>query len=629
MLASLLFFYIAINNTTAANTLKKIKSGIVEINPQELGTFLDNIFSKYMSELHVPGATFVIVKDGEILFSKGYGFAKIKEKIPVDPSKTIFRAASISKLFTATAVMQLSEQGKIKLNENVNTYLSNFKIKNTYPKPITVANLLTHTAGFDYEIIGMAEIDKKNVKSLRKYLSGNMPKCIYPPGYVINYSNYGYTLAGYIVEQITGMPFVDYIERHILKPLGMKNSGFSQIPKTLDNLAQGYVFKNDRFQKMPFEYYNTLPASAFYTTAYDMANFMISQLQEGRFRNTAILKAVTAKAMHKRQFSHHPDLPGYGYGFCEYYFGKQRFLIHEGEVAGFKSLLVLNPENNFGFFISINCEPTFGKGAALLYHLKIQLLSRLYQNNENHTPNQNFNCFKSEIKRLAGNYRFARYSHNTFTKVDMLLADVHVGVSDGGDLLINSQKYIEIFPMVFQSTSNNVNWRVTFQKVEKTFFMFIGHRAFEKLKWYETKNIHLGIIIFCLIVFIASPLIWLIQAFNCNNRKQSALSKMIVKGRWIASIMSILNICLLIILAIFKSQFIGIVILWQIPVTLKVSFFIGICSFILAILVMVHTWIIFRKKIGMINKIHYSLVAIAGACFIWLLNYWNLLGFRF
>jgi len=120
-------------------------------DPLELEAFLDDFFAKEMTKEHVPGAAVALVKDGKIFFSKGYGYADLEKKIPVVPDKTLFRVGSISKLFTTTAVLQLVEQGKLKLDDDVNKYLKRFQVKNTYPKPVTVANLLTHTDGFDSE----------------------------------------------------------------------------------------------------------------------------------------------------------------------------------------------------------------------------------------------------------------------------------------------------------------------------------------------------------------------------------------------------------------------------------------------------------------------------------------------
>lgn len=625
-----LFFLNANFFVLSANTQEHKKRRVPTITSREVESFLSDFLVHRMKELHVPGLTFSMVKNGRPFLYKGYGFANIEKEIPANPVTTIFRTGSISKLITATAVIQLVEQGKLNLDQDINTYLTDFKIRNDYPVPITIAHLLTHTAGFDYEIISMAELDKKNVKPLTEYLSNAMPRCVYPPGNLISYSNYGFTLAGYLVERISGQTFQQYIQKNILEPLRMNNSGFAISPKTTNAFAQGYVYKDNSFQKMPFEYYHTLPASSFVTTSNDIGNFMIALLQDGRFENIRIMGSSFSKEMKKQQFSHHQKLPGVAYAFYEYYFGKHRMLIHEGEVAGFKSLLVLYPDDNFGFFLSINCEPTFGKGAVLVHEAKIKLLNFLYPQDQDLSspkPLVNSQITKRDIQ---GYYRYSRYSHHTISKLDMLFADIRVKQTQKGLLLNDSQKYIEISPGVFESLPSNLNMRITFDNKAKKEFMFIGSRAFEKLKWYETKHIHTGLLIYCSLLFLLSPLFWFIQFIITRRREQITLSKMIVIARWVASIIGLINIILLVILALFMSKFIRIGIVWHIPLVVKAALIVVIGVFILTIVVIIYTIFVCKTKSETLGgKIHYILVALAGLFFIWFLYYWNLVGFNF
>ncbi|HEY9672570.1 MAG TPA: serine hydrolase domain-containing protein, partial [Waterburya sp.] len=162
---------------------------------QELEAFLDDFFAKEMVKEHVPGAAVALVKDGKIFFSKGYGYADLEKKIPVVPDKTLFRVGSISKLFTTTAVLQLVEQGKLKLDDDVNKYLKRFQVKNTYPKPVTIANLLTHTDGFDSGW-GMGAFARRasEMTPLGDFLAKRLPPRILPPGEVFLYSDVGMNL---------------------------------------------------------------------------------------------------------------------------------------------------------------------------------------------------------------------------------------------------------------------------------------------------------------------------------------------------------------------------------------------------------------------------------------------------
>ncbi|MFN2498595.1 MAG: serine hydrolase [Pyrinomonadaceae bacterium] len=159
----------------------------ISSNAGGLDSLLDPIFAHQMARLHIPGAVIAIVKDGKVLFTKGYGYADIEKKTPVVPEKTIFRIGSITKVFTATAVMQLADRGRVSLKDDVNKYLKGFQIPATYAQPITFANLLTHTSGLDEITPGRRTSDKSKVVALGEFLKTRMVR-ILPPGQIISYS---------------------------------------------------------------------------------------------------------------------------------------------------------------------------------------------------------------------------------------------------------------------------------------------------------------------------------------------------------------------------------------------------------------------------------------------------------
>src|SRR5881409_3574079 len=197
-----------------------------ELTKADFDTFLDALIPSQLRNRNIAGAVVSVVKDGQVLFQKGYGYADVEAERPVLPDQTLFRPGSISKLFTATAVMQLVEQGKLDLDRDVNDYLD-FKIPEAYGKPITLKNLLTHTPGFEEQIKDLFT-DRPEPPPLEQYMKTHIPGRIFSPGTIPAYSNYGATLAGYIVERVSGQPFDNYIENHIFNPLGMKHSTFRQ-----------------------------------------------------------------------------------------------------------------------------------------------------------------------------------------------------------------------------------------------------------------------------------------------------------------------------------------------------------------------------------------------------------------
>ena len=195
-------------------------------SPEELETWLDKLIAEKMNRLHIPGVTFSLVQNGGIFLAKGYGYADLEQQIPVVADRTVFCVGGNTKLFTATAIMQLVEKGLLNLNDDVNQYLPNFQIENNYPQPLTIANLLTHTAGFDNSFIGIMALSASDIVPLGEHLAAKMPKLVRSPGEVIVGCNYSYGLLGYIVELVAGIPFSQYIKENILQPLQMNHSGF-------------------------------------------------------------------------------------------------------------------------------------------------------------------------------------------------------------------------------------------------------------------------------------------------------------------------------------------------------------------------------------------------------------------
>src|SRR5215218_7343391 len=221
-------------------------------DPAEMKAFLDEELGREMEKHHIAGAAVSVVKDGKLFFAKGYGDADLKKDIPVDPEQTTFRIGSTAKLFTWTTVMQLAEQGKLDLNEDINTYLD-FRIPDTYSQPITLKDLMTHTAGFEDRYYERLAKDPDELEPPREWLISHMPARVSPPGDVAAYSSYGAALAGYIVARVSGEPYDQYVQEHILNPLGMVHTT-AQSPMPPDmrtHSSVGYTYEVGAFQVFP------------------------------------------------------------------------------------------------------------------------------------------------------------------------------------------------------------------------------------------------------------------------------------------------------------------------------------------------------------------------------------------
>jgi CubicO group peptidase (beta-lactamase class C family) len=234
-------------------------------NAQEVEDFFDELISKQLREEHVVGATVAVVKDGELVLAEGYGYADREERTPVVADETLVYPGSTGKLFTWTAVMQLAEEGKLDLDADINTYLD-FEIPDTYPEPITLSHLMTHTSGFEEQFAAQLAEDQQDVLPLGEFLVRYMPERVYPPGEYSAYSNYGTALAGYIVQRVSGEPYERYVTDHILRPLGMEHSAASQpLPDRLaTDMSKGYHYRDGVYDAKDFEWISNALLSTSY-----------------------------------------------------------------------------------------------------------------------------------------------------------------------------------------------------------------------------------------------------------------------------------------------------------------------------------------------------------------------------
>ena len=425
-----------------------------EMTAADIEAFLDGIVPVLLAQEDVAGMTISVVKDGKILFVKGYGYADAAAKKPVIADKTLFRPGSISKLFTWTAVMQLQEQGKLDLDKDINEYLD-FKIPEAFGKPITLKNLLTHTPGFEEQIKDL--FGGEQSPNLGDYVKNHIPNRIFPPGTVPAYSNYGTTLAGYIVERVSGQNFDDYIEQHIFKPLEMNNSTFRQpLPPNLAlNMSNAYILASD--EAKPFEIIGPYPAGSLSSTATDMANFMIAHLQNGKFGDAQILKPETIKLMHSRLFAMDDKANAMAHGFYEESRNGHRIIGHAGDTVSFHSDLHLILDENVGFFLSQNSA---GKGqAALRTVIWNAFLNRYFPVETKQLPT--LENAKEEAQKVVGAYLGSRRPEGSLFRIMGLLSQMNVATNEDGTISVDALKdfngkpkrWQAIAPMTFQDVS--------------------------------------------------------------------------------------------------------------------------------------------------------------------------------
>jgi CubicO group peptidase (beta-lactamase class C family) len=404
-----------------------------EVTADDLSTFLDGMVPYMIQRGDIAGGVVSVVKDGKLLFARGYGYADLEKRTPVSPDSTLFRPGSTSKLFTWTAVMQQVEQGKLDLDHDVNEYLD-FKIPPRDGNPVTLRQLMTHTAGFEDTARGLLPRKPEDV-NLERYLKTHIPTRIFAPGEIVAYSNYGCGLAGYIVQRVSGEGFDDYVQKHIFEPLGMHHSSFAMpLPPTLAPLmAKGYKSASDG-KPQPFELVDPAPAGALSSSATDMANFMIAQLQGGRFGDTRILQQATADLMHSPQHTAAPGLAGFDLGFYQEDRNGQRIIGHGGDTVVFHSDLHLLLDANVGIFMSFNSAGDAGSAHVIRKAIFQAFLDRYFPK-EAPTP-ATVPTAKADAARVAGWYQASRRNDSALRML-YLLGQVNVAPKPDGTLTVS------------------------------------------------------------------------------------------------------------------------------------------------------------------------------------------------
>ncbi len=611
------------------------------VDRAELEVFLDGLFEKDMVERHIAGAAVSVVKDGDLFFARGYGYADIERGIHVDPERTGFRIGSVTKLFTWTAVMQLVEQGRLNLDQDINAYLD-FRIPDTYPRPITLEHLLTHTAGFEDRFFEMLVLDADDSAPVGDWLVSHIPARVRPPGEYAAYSNYGTALAGYIVGRVSGKPYDRYVQDHILDPLGMRHtSARSPIPPDLRaHESKGYTYQDGAFEVFPdYQSQRAMgPGGAIIGSATDMARFMIAHLRRDGDRDTTIfggriLDASTTTRMHRRSFAHDPRLLGTAHGFFEFSANGQRAIGHNGEAHPTNSLMLLLPDQGLGLFVAYNSE---GGGDLTLQHLGFQraFFDHYYPAPAVEPPRPPSD-FPGRAGQFEGSYRLTRSSYTTLEKVATLFGGVTIGAAGDGTLVLSTpwfeRRFVEVEPLYFRQVDGpygivfheDDRGRITHMSTD-----FTPMFAFERMAWYETPRFTLALALACVLVFLSVIPVALTRAIR--NRRPDDRGMVPARGAptayWVIAGVGVLNL-------LFAAG----TMLWGnprplfgIPMTYRIVLGVGVSAALLTILatvLAVRAWA--NRYWGIAIRVHQTVVTVAGLGFIWLLQYWNLLGWRF
>jgi CubicO group peptidase (beta-lactamase class C family) len=482
----------------------------------DLEAFFDGIVPLQLERSDAAGATVLVRKDGKELLKKGYGFSDIAKKKPVDPGSTIFRLASISKLFTWVSAMQLVEQGKLDLDADVNKYLD-FQIDPAFGKPITLRNLMTHTAGFEEEIRDILLTDSKKSTPLREFLIANQPRRMFPPGEVPAYSNYGVGLGGYIVQRVSAQPFEDYVAEHVFQPLAMSHSSFRQpLAENLSQLpSEGYRDSTEK-PAVGFEIFTPAPAGGVSSTASDMGRFAEALLNGGELDGRRILKPETLQAMWTTQFGTTDALPVMCMGFYQTWRNKLRFIGHDGDLIAFHSMFLVEPTEKLVIFISYNSASAASKTRT---EILTSFADRYYPSAQ--APNFQ-KLAAEEVKAIEGTYQATRRADSTKLSLGNLISQGDADVDKDGVLKVDEFKDLRGHVRKWKPVGKDL-WqdendqrrifaiRDSAGKIVRLAVNFPGVQ-FERVVWYENSNMVLPVVCGSLAILVLVLLASLVRA---------------------------------------------------------------------------------------------------------------------
>ena len=591
----------------------------------ELDSFLHQWMSQKMDAYHVPGVIVVVVKNGELFYAKGFGLADIEDKKPMDPVQTVMRVGSISKLITATAVLKLHEEGNLDIYSDMRMLIDP-EILEGYRLPINLHQLLTHSGGIGDKFVGQTVGDPEALLPLKEYLKEEIAPPLAPPGFVINYSNHGISLAALAVEEASGQKFANYVEDEILSPLGMTRSGFIPSPEEIAAMSTGYKFVFGGYRELSLRHWRSYPAASFVATGEDIAKFMIAHLAE----SSVVLGHEATKLMHRRQFTLHPRIPGIAYVFWEKLENQRHMLWHSGHMPGHRTALYLIPEERLGLYIYNNSE-------LRLFELFMPDFLDRFLPPTPRPDDQRLQSFQSKHNtHYTGTFRHNWYPRTTFGKAVAFLGiqgqEIRVrAAKNGTDLFLDSELYEPAGPGLFRKTGGDqltAFWEGHYGEV--VFLYQGGWNTFHRLAWHQTQRFHRALLAAILALFLLSFAVWSVS--TRNRRKVGSHAPILLTvglSHFCAGAISTLYlftvgaILSMVALGTYKmTEEIRFPLLAVLTLLLIASLASGVLFVTLTM-----TWK--NPALSFFDRTHYYLLIVNALVAMWFLDYWNLLGYRF
>lgn len=627
---SLISMLLAVNTNAAGANLD---------NPDVVAAFVDGVVEPLMSNNNSPAGTVAIIKDGQLIFAKGYGFQNKEKNIPVDVATTLFRPGSTSKLFTWVAVMQLVEQGQLDLDTDVNTYLNNFKIEDTFDRPVTLRDIMTHTAGFEDGALGYLIIDDPDkVIPLADAMELYQPLRVNPPGAQTAYSNYATAVAGLIVSNVSDLSFNDYIKQNILDPLGMNNSSFEEpLPKHLaDNMATSYSLENGKYIEKPFEIIaNFGPAGSMSATATDMMKFAQAIINGGELNGQRILKESTLTEMLTRNFSHDDRLMGMALGFYETEHNGIRVVGHGGDTSWFHSDLSIDLRDNLAFFVSFA-----GPGGSTVRSTFVDAFYNEFFPSAEASPVPPAD-FSERAGLYAGDYSFWRGNFSSIERAMRSVSSVKIMPSKDNTLTLvfagKAKQYAEVEKNLFRQMDSGISIvpgisprLIAFQENDNgdiTGFVMDGlpFMSLRKLPAYETPAFNfslLGLALFILLMVLLRRFFQRSKIKAMPAADQSAIKAAVyaAAANWLVVISGA------IVISIVADEMFS-----HIPSLFKLWLIMPVIATLAGLYLLYKTVSVWKQGLlaGTWARVRFTIVMLSALFLCWFYYFWNILGWQY
>ena len=610
------------------------------VDPDALTQYVDGAIETAMRDNRLPGVVVSIVSGDQLLMLKGYGAANAQTGERADPAHHLFRAGSITKLITATALMQLVEEGALDLNADVRTYLGDLGFDDALG-PIKVRDLMTHTAGFEDRVFGYYGANPVLERLPREQqFAALAPKQVNAPATLTSYSNYGYALLGEIVARLSATSYAEAIERRVLAPLQMDRSttrlrsvkpgdGGPHLEALRSAEAKGHRWLGGRHTpgRFPTALDLTEPEGSLSTTAADMARFMRMHLNDGVLDGIRLLAPDTIARMHTPLFSHAPGYNGNAHGFWISRIGGYQVLQHGGALYDFRSKLVLVPELGFGIFLSVN------NSDGVLDSLPARIITHFFPEKQNLQQAAGVAATPSVLEGLAGDYLPLRRVTSRIGKIASLNSVLTITPREGGALLVSggfgADHYDPISDQLFKNARTGEILSFKAPQDGPVSHVFFGGYGYERLSLLDHPNTLYGPVLLMVLAACAVFAGPLLQLVGYSRRKPGAQIPLMERGIVLLSALTgvAVIIQLLRISAAFGANYRLVNEAFPSPLFVTLDLLAKLHGIATVALILLSVYACVRPTRGVTAQVRLVLYTAIVVLFSWALAHWNSLSF--